>query len=57
MAMLDAYEHCDDGGDRGSGYCWLVRLPSVPVSTLRKDLVMEGPPRTYSAALCYMALA
>ena len=22
MAMLDAYEHRDDGGDRGSRYYW-----------------------------------
>jgi len=51
MVMLDAYEHRDDGGDRGSGYCWLVRLPGVAISTLCKDLVMERPPGTYSAAL------
>ena len=43
MAMLDAYEHGDDGGERGSGYCWWSGLPGVPVSALRKDLVMERP--------------
>jgi len=40
MEMLDASEHRDDGSDR---YCWLARLPGVPVSALRKDLVMERP--------------
>jgi len=35
----------------------VVRLPGVPVSALRKDLVMERPPRTYSAAPSHMALA
>jgi hypothetical protein len=29
----------------------------VPVAALRKDLVVERPPRTYSAAPGYMALA
>ena len=43
MAMLDAYEHRDDGGDRGSGYRWWSGLPGVPVSALRKDLVRERP--------------
>jgi len=57
MAMLDAYEHRVDGGDRGSGYCWLARLPGVSVSSLHKELVMERPPRTYSAAPSFMALA
>jgi hypothetical protein len=57
MAMLDAYEHRDDGGDRGSGYRWWSGLPGVPVSALRKDLVRERPPGTYSAAPSYMALA
>jgi len=55
--MLDAYEHHDDGVDRGSRYCWLALLPGVPVSALRKDLVMEHPPGTYSAAPSYMVLA
>jgi len=57
MAMLDAYEHRDDGGDRESGYCWWSGLPGVPISALRKDLVMERPRGTYSAAPSYMALA
>ena len=57
MAMLDAYEHRDDGGDRGSGYCWWFGLSGIPVSALRKDLVRERPPGTYSAAPSYMALA
>ena len=57
MAMMDAYEHRDDGGDRGSRYCWWSGLPGVPVSALRKDLVRERPPGTYSAAPSYMALA
>jgi hypothetical protein len=57
MEMLDAYEHHDDGGDRGSGYWWLAWLPRVLVSPLRKDLVMERPPGTYSAAPSYMILA
>jgi len=26
---------------RGSGYCWMARLPGVPVSALRKDLVIQ----------------
>ena len=43
MAMLDAYEHRVDGGDRGSGYRWWSGLPGVPVSALRKDLVRSGP--------------
>jgi len=42
--------------ERGSGYCWLARLPGVPVSALRKDLVRERPPGTYSAAPSYMAM-
>ena len=57
MAMLDAYEHRDDGGDMGSGYCWWSGLPGVPVSALRKDLVRERLSGTYSAAPSYMALA
>jgi len=57
MEKLDACEHRDGGGDRGSEYCWLVWLPGVPVSALRKDLVMERPPGTYSASPSYMALA
>jgi hypothetical protein len=56
-AMMDAYEHRDGGGDRGSGYRWWSGLPGVPVSALRKDLVRERPPGTYSAAPSYMALA
>ena len=56
MEMLDAYEHCNGGGDRGNGYWWLVWLSSVLVSVLHKDLVMERPPKTYSVALSYMAL-
>jgi len=44
-------------GGAGTIGCWLARLPGVPVSALRKDLVMERPPGTYSAAPSYMALA
>jgi len=57
MEMLDVCEHRDDGGDRGSKYWWLAWLSGIPVSTLRKDLVMERSPRTYSASPSYMALA
>jgi hypothetical protein len=32
-------------------------FPGVPVAALCKDLVIERPPRTYSAAPSYMALA
>ena len=32
-------------------------LPGVLISALRKDLVREKPPGTYSAAPSYMALA
>jgi len=57
VEMLDACKHCDVGGDRGSGYWWLAWLPGIPVSAICKDLVMERPPRTYSAAPSYIALA
>jgi len=55
--MLDACEHRDNGCDRRSGYWWLAWLLGVRVSALRKDLVMERPPGTYSVAPSYMALA
>jgi hypothetical protein len=35
----------------------LCRFLGVPVAILHKDLVVEWPPRTYSAAPSYMALA
>jgi len=44
-------------GGAGTVGCWWSGLPGVPVSALRKDLVRERPPGTYSAAPSYMALA
>jgi hypothetical protein len=57
IEMLDACEHHDGGGDRGSRYWWLAWLSGVPISALRKDLVMERPSGTYNAAPSYIALA
>jgi K+-transporting ATPase A subunit len=42
-------------GGTGTG-AW-PGFPRVLVATLRKDLVVERPPGTYSAAPSYMALA
>ena len=42
--------------ERGNEYWSLARFLGVLVAALQKDLVMERPPKTYSATPSYMAL-
>ena len=57
MEMLRCLRASWFAEERGAGTVGWSGLPGVPGSALRKDLVRERPPGTYSAAPSYMALA